>query len=346
MGCEDDDVGASVRHKRWNATGTASAVVLRPMLAFARAQGVKVEAILRAIGLSSSSLDEFDLRIPEAARSRAWIDAAEQAKDPFFGLHVAEHARMGAFDVLDYSLYFSSTIDEAIDHIIRFHRVLCDAWACTREIDGSNARIRGVERTPPPEAEANLALLVLRVRELTGKDLAPRHVRFPHPAPANTSHHAALFRCPVHFGCPDSEIVFDARDLALPVTTANPGVEVVLDRYMSEVLERLPKNDSFVERVRAVVARTLRHGPPKLGETARELHASPRTVQRKLAEHGTGYSDVVDSVRRPLGERLVAEGRLSITEIAFLLGFISVSGFRGAYKRWTGVIPSRGRPHT
>jgi AraC-like DNA-binding protein len=53
---------------------------------------------------------------------------------------------------------------------------------------------------------------------------------------------------------------------------------------------------------------------------------------------------VVESVRRDLAERLLAEGRTSITEIAFMLGFTDVDGFRRMYKRWTGVAPSRGVP--
>ncbi len=317
--------------------------MLRPMIAYARTRGVDVETILRATGLSSAQLDEFDRRIPEGARCRAWVDVAEQAKDPFFGLHVAERVRVGAFDVLDYAMAFSSTVGEAIDHMIRFHRVLCDSWDYKLDVEGSNAHLRRVERTPRHEAEGNLAFLVLRARHATGCDIVPHQIRFPHGKPSDTSHHAALFRCPVRFGCPASEIVFDPATLALPNTTANEGVETVLVRYMNEMLERLPKTESFVEQVRAVVCRTLRHGPPDLGKTARALHASTRTVQRRLSEHGTRFSDVVESVRRPLGERLVAEGRLSITEIAFLLGFVDVSGFRAAYKRWTGTSPSRGR---
>jgi AraC-like DNA-binding protein len=317
--------------------------MLRPMIAYARRRGVDVDALLHELGLTASSIDEFDHRIPEAVRCRAWVEAAARANDPVFGLHVAESAQMGAFDVLDYALYFSGTLDEAFDRIIRFHRVLCDAWAYRREIDGTNSRLRRVEQTPPPEAEGNLAFLLRRARELTGVDVVPREVKFPHARPVDTSQYVALFRCPVRFGCAAAEIVFDVGDLALPIKTANKGVEAVLERYMSELLERLPKCESFVERVRALVARMLRHGSPTLGEAARALHGSPRTIQRKLAEHGTRYSEVVESVRRPLGERLVAEGRLSITEIAFLLGFADVSGFRAAYKRWTGKSPSRGR---
>jgi AraC-like DNA-binding protein len=328
--------------KSWTGTGSASVVALRPMMTFARTRGVEVEALLHEIGLSASALDDYDHRIPEAARARMWIEAAEQSRDPSFGLHVAERSQVGAYDVLDYSLYFSSTLREAIERLMRFHRVLCDAWAFKFTVQGGAVRLRRVERTPPAEAEAVFAGLTLRARALTQAG-APREVRFAHAAPADTAPHEAMFQCPVRFGRPASEIVFDAKDLALPVRTANPGVDRILDRYMTEILERLPKNESFVERARAAVSRTLRSAPPTLERTARELHASPRTLQRKLAEQGSSHSEVVDSVRREMAERLVADSRVSITEIAFLLGFTDVSGFRRMYKRWTGVSPARTR---
>jgi AraC-like DNA-binding protein len=334
--------GAKVQN--WSEGGTASAVALRPMLTFARTRGVDVEAILAEIGMPPSALDEYDRRIPEASRCRAWIEAAAGARDPSFGLHVAEHARIGAYDVLDHSLYFSTTLDEALDRIVRFHRVLCDAWAIHSEISAGIARVRRTEQTPPHEVESAFAFLVLRARELTGLPLAPHEVRFAHAAPSDTSSHAALFRAPVRFGCAASELVFAANDLTLPVKFANPGVLGVLDRYMTDLLARLPKGPSFVERVRDVITRTLRGGRPTLRSTARALHASPRTVQRRLGDHGTSHTEIVHAVRRELAERLVAEGRMSITEIAFLLGFTDVSGFRRLYKRWTGVAPSRGRP--
>jgi transcriptional regulator GlxA family with amidase domain len=42
--------------------------------------------------------------------------------------------------------------------------------------------------------------------------------------------------------------------------------------------------------------------------------------------HGTGYVEVVDSVRHEMAMDLVEQGRLSFTEIAFLLGFTAQSG--------------------
>jgi len=230
-----------------------------------------------------------------------------------------------------------------LDRIVRFHRVLCDAWAIQREVRADQLRVRRIERTPPPECDGFFGLLVLRFRELSGVDFAPHEVRFHHEAPADVSHYQQLFRCPVHFRSESTELIFGAKDFELPIQTANPGVDSVIDRYISDAIRRLPDGDSFVERVRSVIARSQCGRRPSLGCAARELHASPRTVQRRLGEHGTSFQEVTESVRRALAESLVAEGRLSITEIAFLAGFSDLSGFRRSYKRWTGVTPSRGR---
>lgn len=328
---------------RWNKTGTASAMSLRALMRVARARGVDVDALLRELEIPAAAIDDIEYRIPEATRLRAWSEVEARTHDPFLGLHCAEGANIGTFDVLDYVLYFSPTVGEGLDNLLRFHRLICDAWALRRTEDGEITRLRRIEVTLPQEAEGLFAFLVLRARLLSGVVLAPQEVRFAHPSPADTSEHDRVFRCPVKFGCPSTELVVATASLALPVTTSNPDVQKILLRYSCELAERQPRDDSFVERVRTVVARTMRSGPPSLEATARALKASPRTIQRRLGEHGTTHLEVVDSVRHEMASQLVEKGRVSLTEVAFLVGFTDVSGFRRAYKRWTGEAPSNAR---
>jgi AraC-like DNA-binding protein len=325
--------------------GTASVVALRPMLAFARERGVDVDAILRDVGVPPSKRDHFDLRISESAREQAWVEAAERAHDPAFGLHVAERSRPGDYDVLDYSLCFSSTLGDALDRISHFHHVLCDACGIRQQVVRGIVRVRRIEeRTPPPDDDDKAGFLVVRARQLTGVEVVPCEVRFRHAEPADVRPYAALFRCPVRFGQTANEMRFHARDLALPIKTANVGLVGVLDRYMTELMGRLPKAASNHEHIRSIVADTLRRGErPSLQATARSLRASERTVQRRLGEQGTTHREIVESVRRDIAERLVSDCKVCITEAAFLTGFADVSGFRRMYKRWTGVAPQQQR---
>jgi AraC-like DNA-binding protein len=168
-------------------------------------------------------------------------------------------------------------------------------------------------------------------------------VCFTHDAPSDVRPHRALFRSPVRFGCAAPEITFSADQLKLPVRTARPGLAVVLDRHLHELLSRLPAGQTYRQRVEHAIGRTLHAGRPSLAATARALHASPRTVQRQLHELGISHRQLVDEVRRDIASRLLATSRLSVSEVAFLLGFEDVSGFRRAHRKWTGTSPSRGR---
>lgn len=314
------------------------------MLTFASGLGIDIAPFLSGLGVTRDQLHEYDLRIAEASRLRTWRDVAARSKDPVFGMHVAQSAEVGSFDVLDYALWSSANVGEAIGEIVRFHRVLCDAWEIELETTAETAHVRRPVATTPQEAEGWFTFLIKRARELTGRSVAPREVRFAHAAPHDTAPHTAFFDCPVRFACPISELVVDASHLALPIQTANPGLTKVLERQMTETLARLPPaEDTFMQRVRHVVGGTLHGGHPSLQSTARRLHASSRTVQRRLHHLGTTHRQVVDEVRRDLAVRLLADSRRSVTEVAFLLGFNDVSGFRRAFKQWTGKTPTCAR---
>lgn len=322
----------------------ASVLTLRPMITYARTQGVDVTALLTSLGVPTRlEPDLHDQCVPERVRLEAWLRASEESADPFFGLHVAESAGVGAYDVLDHALAVSATLEDAYGRFVRFHRVLADGLAMRMEMRDGLAHLRRLFVTPRHEAEAVAAVLVRRGRELTGRELVVREVRFAHASPAEIGPLEALFRCPIHFGRPSTELVLHASALSYPILGSNPPLAAVLDRYMREIIARLPDDSSFVRRARRAVADAMSNGRPSLAATARLLRASPRTVQRELHDAGTSHRAIVEDVRRELASRFVDASDFSLTEIAFLLGFSDVSGFRRTFKRWTGESPKRAR---
>ena len=80
-------------------------------------------------------------------------------------------------------------------------------------------------------------------------------------------------------------------------------------------------------------------GAPSKAAIARALGMSPRGLQRHLADEGTSFKDLLESARASLARSYLGEGRHSVTEIAFLLGFADTSAFSRAFKRWTGSSP-------
>ena len=83
----------------------------------------------------------------------------------------------------------------------------------------------------------------------------------------------------------------------------------------------------------------LPHAEVRIGEVARRLGLSQRTLARRLNEEGLTFSALLGGLRHDLADRYLADGDTSISQIAWLLGYQEVSAFSKAYKRWTGKAP-------
>jgi AraC-like DNA-binding protein len=70
---------------------------------------------------------------------------------------------------------------------------------------------------------------------------------------------------------------------------------------------------------------------------------SARAVQRQLKEEGTSFSDLLADVRRSETLKRLKERNATIAAIATDLGYFDQATFTRAFRRWTGVSPSRFR---
>ena len=73
---------------------------------------------------------------------------------------------------------------------------------------------------------------------------------------------------------------------------------------------------------------------------------SGRTLQRRLADQGHAYQDLVDNARYELAQRLLKKTDYALAEIAFLTGFAEQSTFSRAFKRWSRKTPAAFRRAT
>lgn len=81
-------------------------------------------------------------------------------------------------------------------------------------------------------------------------------------------------------------------------------------------------------------------GQASIARVARELGTSPRTIQRRLAEHGLTFRDVLAAVRLGSARRLLVQTDLPVQAIAARLGYRKPGAFARAFARWEGLSPS------
>ena len=67
---------------------------------------------------------------------------------------------------------------------------------------------------------------------------------------------------------------------------------------------------------------------------------SERTLSRRLADERTTYEELGDQLRRSLALQYIRAPSISVSQIAWLLGYEGSTLFSHAFARWTGRSPS------
>jgi AraC-like DNA-binding protein len=298
-------------------------------------------------GITGQVLADPDGRVPIVAVHAFLEWASELSRDPHFGLHAGERLPAGAMEVLDYATRSSRTIGEGLTRLARYYALLVENVAIKVETAGNLARL--IHDAPPGvrgnrhAAELFFAIVVARGRSLTGAEWPIRRMRFVHPRPTDTSELIRFFRAPLDFEQPLDELDFDRTFLERPLVTADAGLATVLDRYIEVLITKLSRHDSWLEQVHRAVAAELPSGGISLDATAKRLKIGSRSLQRHLSLLGTSYASIVDDIRRELALRYLADSRLGLGEVAYLLGFSEGSAFYRAFRRWTHKTPKQYR---
>jgi AraC-like DNA-binding protein len=78
-------------------------------------------------------------------------------------------------------------------------------------------------------------------------------------------------------------------------------------------------------------------------QIAAALFMSKRTLARKLAQDGTSFREIRDSILSRQASSYLLESDLSVDAIATLLNYHDSANFRRAFKRWFDLPPSEYR---
>lgn len=307
-----------------------------------RAHGIDPGELLTGCGFAVDAFANPNDRHPAPAVARLWRRAARVAGDPAFGLHVSKYATHTSCHALGFAVFASATLRDAVERMVRYHSLVNDGCSLTLEVGADTSSLRlstrpGYDEGADEQLDAGTSLLVRVCRGLVGKAFTLEGVTLSRAMPADLAPYVRFFAAPVSFGR-DNVLTFDTNLLALPVRTANPELARHNDEAARDYLARVSAG-SIVHRVRAAIAR-------RLGEEltpaliAKDLGMSLRSFQRTLTNSSTSYEALLTDVRRELACAYLAERRLTITEIGFMLGYDHLSAFNRAFKRWLGCTPS------
>ena len=326
------------------ALPTAAGRLARLVAQEVRTVGIDLGPLVQASGLTADQIDS-DERMGSAEQTAFVQVSARALGRDHLGFELAKDFDLRNMGLLYYVAASSESLGEAIERVERFSAVGNEALvirAGRREDLSIRLEYSGVSRhSDRHQIEFFVAALVRLCRALSRLPLVPVQVSFCHDRSDGTKAYDEFFGCQTQFLAAQDSIVFEPRCRRLSVVSADPHLSEILIKFCEETLtSRRKVNLSFRVMVENAIAPLLPHGKPEFSEIAQKLHLSPRTLARRLAAEGTTFARVLDEMRRELATRYLEDGKLSISQVAWLIGFQEVAAFTHAFRRWTGKTPS------
>jgi AraC-like DNA-binding protein len=303
--------------------------------------------MLDQLGIEPALLERWDLLV-DAELELAFVRWAVMRYGPGVGLQAASGLQRGALSVLEYLVRSADDFGTAMQVLVRYQHLIGTPPMFARLPDeGVHLVIdRPYDIASAVEvaiAEFLLVAIVVVVRDATEPAWNPTRVAFRHAATGSEAQYCETLRCGLAFGAPQSAVIIDREALHRPMKGADPRLHRLLVDCMKSVLGPRALGGRIADEVGVIVLELLPTGRLAVGSVAGQLGLTARTLQDRLKDEGTSYTEVLESARRDLAHRYLREEQLSVPDVATLLGYSEASAFHRAFKRWTGLTPRQYR---
>ena len=326
---------------------TSSSTWVKGIADMFASQGVDTRRLFHAARLDMGLLERPEARVDVEKISELWELAVAWTGNPALGMDSELSARYVNFDLVGHVMLSSPDLRTGLGQLSRYLALISDCTTFEMLAEGRHSwlvlgHIGHTRRLPRQRQEYSLLAVLSMCRWLTRRPVQVLGAEFIFPQPVDLQPYCSTFGCPVRFDQPASRMLLCADDLDAPIPSRNPQMFDLHERLVHERLARLG-NTRTSHRVHAEIVRRLPQGEPRREDIASELALTDRTLQRRLQAENTSYLQLLDAARSELARKYLAENRLSLGEVASLLGFGDQSNFFRACKRWFGLPPGQYR---
>jgi len=273
-------------------------------------------------------------------------------KDEPASIQILRHLRPHDMGFPALSVVTADTVLESVKTLLQFNRIIMPAVKlhCIEEADSLRVDLELVadfEDSKPVITELTLGALRAFSEQSLGDGVSMK-LCFSHAPTYNASIQDAVdlyqnfFNCTVEFNAHWSGIELPTCILGERLTTRNKELYGCVKRKAEKELAHTNDNGlSYVEIVRSVLHENAYKGQYLcIEELAAELHLTPRTLSRKLANQNISYKDLMNEIRFEKAKAFLSNTDLPLKALANKFGFSSCDTFRRSFKKYTGITPT------
>ncbi len=302
------------------------------------------QALERA-GINPTVMNNSNQRVHTDQVARLFKTVQETLDDEFMGFTQTQ-CKVGLFATMAELVSHCSTLGELLDKAINFYNLVSNDIPMKLSRSQGNAVVSFQLTQPHLDPEHFMAEFWLVIWHrfpswYIGQPIRLQETHFTFSPPQHRDELQIMFPSQLHFNRSANRLIFDAQYLDKPLVRSDQELETYVQNAPADVMT-IPGSDSTLEaKIERIIGQ--RH-PDRLvfapiHQLAEELGISSQTLHRRLRESATSYQKIKDNLRREVAIQKLVNERLSVDQVADIVGFTESRSFTRAFKHWTGLTP-------
>jgi AraC-like DNA-binding protein len=277
-------------------------------------------------------------------------NAREIFEDPAIGLRLGRISQLGTMHgTLGTAIFNSSTLRDSLQILHRFGSlrgtVIDLNWVEEKGLVGLEVYFtEDMDDVHPAVTEICLSILFSMIMVVSRNDIQRFIIELNYPAPSYFRDYEQAFSVSsIRFSQAATRILVP-KNVADHVNDSEPDQQ--LRASAIERCEALLSDTYRPTTTRAAITQLFAENPGQLwtlSDIARHLNMSISTLQRRLKKENTHFQQLQNEWLMAQATQQLSNPKLTVENIALLLGYSDVSTFRQACRRWYGMPPNAWR---
>lgn len=313
------------------------------LLRYVAAAGGDASILAVQSGLDDAAMEADEIGVTPTTLATMVRGASEMLVDPHLALRLPAGLPVRRYDAVALAARAAATPRDVLALVAQYAALVFPQLEA--RVDEASTEVRFIARVGGhPRGLGHLVdeyVLAFALGYCRGRgvDVVPARVWMTSARPPSLEAlFAALGTHELAFGAPDTGFALTTAVAMSELSGADPRLLATAHHIASAALATSPRPGAFAPVVAARIEAML-PGDPTTEAIAAALQMSARTLQRRLDDEGTRFSEILDVVRERIARRLVLDRELPLGEVGFRAGFSDVATFSRAFKRWTGLPP-------
>ncbi len=305
------------------------------------------ENFLKKQNLSYGLLFQKDCMISMTIVRELIVTMLHQEKDYTFLYKLARLSTPSRLGILGYIMIHSQDVYEALNKLCKYYLLIGKSikpvFTCCESgykiVIYNNDNKGDLIDFEEYKVLVHLFAILHLINHIIPMDIKPTQIHLSQEEPSFSLKNSSIVGIKTYFAQAENAIYFDTSIKSIQTISANEQLLKIFEKEAEETLELKLSQSELKEKVSNLILVSSTDLDISLDSIAKRANLTPRVLQKRLKEEGTTFSKTLLEVRKKLSVYYLSRD-MDLNTLALNLGYIDLSSFFRAFKKWYGMTPS------